>query len=549
MNSISLCSLFIIVAASTASPVFNSTLDSYSGCNINRYEDVASVTANCKNIYVGSFSVLPGKTLKLALQPGTTLTFNGNINFGYIPWDGPLMWITGNAITVQGSSTHLLDGRGEKWWDGHGDHSNKKKPQFMLIQATGGSVFKNIKVRNCPHTCIGISDSHDLTLQYWNIDSKLGDTKGGANTDGFDIAKSYRVTIRDTSVWNQDDCICVNQGQHLLFDNMQCTGGHGLSIAVGVYNTYALNTVHNVTFQNSAVKNSRLGSFAVPPGQTLKLALQSGTTLTFNGEISFGYTQWTGPLMWITGNSITVQGSSSHLLNGRGEKWWDGHGDHSQKKKPQFMLIQATGGSVFKNIKVKNCPHTCIGISDSHDLTLQNWNIDSKDGDTQGGANTDGFDVAKSYKVTIKDTSVWNQDDCICVNQGQHLLFDNMQCTGGHGLSIAVGVYNTYALNTVHNVTFQNSAVHNSRLGIAYYGINVQQDYTNDGDTHKPLGNIKIKELTMQNIYGTLSGSNSQRVYILCGAGGCNNWSWSGINLNGASKVDYCNFSPNGFNC
>lgn len=88
-----------------------------------------------------------------------------------------------------------------------------------------------------------------------------------------------------------------------------------------------------------------------------------------------------------------------------------------------------------------------------------------------------------------------------------------------------------------------------SFVGIAYYGINVQQDYTNDGDTHKPLGNIKIKELTMQNIYGTLSGSNSQRVYILCGAGGCNNWSWSGINLNGASKVDYCNFSPNGFNC
>ncbi|CAH1099205.1 unnamed protein product [Psylliodes chrysocephalus] len=229
----------------------------------------------------------------------------------------------------------------------------------------------------------------------------------------------------------------------------------------------------------------------------------------------------------------------------------------------------------FKNIKVKNCPHTCIGISDSHDLTLQNWNIDSKDGDTKGGANTDGFDVAKSYKVTIKDTNVWNQDDCICVNQGHDLLFDNIQCTGGHGLSIAVGIYNTYALNTVHNVTFQNSVVKNSRngihvktiagsqtgeisavtykniklSGISYYGINVQQDYTNNGDTHKPLGNIKIKQLTMQGISGTLHGSNSQRVYILCGSGGCNNWSWSGVNLSGASKGDSCNFSPNGFPC
>ncbi|CAH1114726.1 unnamed protein product [Psylliodes chrysocephalus] len=266
---------------------------------------------------------------------------------------------------------------------------------------------------------------------------------------------------------------------------------------------------------------------------------------------------------------------SAHLLNGTGEQWWDGKGDHSLKKKPQFMLIQATGGSIFKSIKVKNCPHTCIGISDSHDLTLQSWNIDSQYGDKHGGANTDGFDISKSSRITIKDSNVANQDDCICVNQGQNLTFDNLHCTGGHGLSIAVGIFSTYALNTVHNVTFENSIVKNSRngihvksiagnqtgeisdvtyknitlSGISFYGINVQQDYTNDSPSPHPIGNIKIKQLTMQGVRGSLSGPNSQSVYVLCGPGGCNNWTWSGVNLRGASKKNFCNFSPNGFNC
>jgi len=337
-------------------------------------------------------------------------------------------------------------------------------------------------------------------------------------------------------------------------------------------------TINNYNEVNSVVsscKSITVGSFAVPAGQTLKLALQAGTTLTFNGIISFAYAEWDGPLMWITGNGVTVQGTGSHLINGRGELWWDGHGDHSNKKKPQTMLIQATGNSVFKGIKVKNCPHTCIGISDSHDVTLQNWNIDCREGDSKGGANTDGFDVAKSYKVTIKDSVIWNQDDCVCVNQGQHLWFQNLQCTGGHGLSIAVGIWSDYASNTVHNVTFRDSTIANSRngihiktlagnqqgeisdvtynniklSGISYYAINVQQDYTNDGDTGHPLGNIKIKDLWITNVYGTMTGSNAVKAYILCGSGGCSNFNWSGINVSGASKPNSCNVKPNGFNC
>ncbi|XP_056634950.1 polygalacturonase-like [Diorhabda carinulata] len=336
-----------------------------------------------------------------------------------------------------------------------------------------------------------------------------------------------------------------------------------------------INSYNDVNSVVSSCKTITVGSFEVPAGATLKLALQYGTVLTFNGVITFGYTEWDGPLMWIIGDGVTVQGSSSHLINGRGSLWWDGYGDHSNKKKPKTMIIQATGNSVFKSIKIKDCPHTCIGITDSHDMTIENWNIDCKDGDSQGGANTDGFDISRSYKITIKDTVVWNQDDCICINQGQHLMISNMQCTGSHGLSIAVGLYQDYADNTVHNVTFKNSVVQNSKLGlhiktiagnqkgeissvtynniklsgISSYGINIQQDYTNDGSTGNPKGNIVIKDLTLTNIYGTLSGTYSTAIYVLCGSGGCSNWHWSGINLQGASQPNSCNYAPSGFTC
>ncbi|CAG9827214.1 unnamed protein product [Diabrotica balteata] len=326
----------------------------------------------------------------------------------------------------------------------------------------------------------------------------------------------------------------------------------------------------------SQCKSITVESFAVPAGQTLKLHLQAGTTLTFNGNIAFAYKEWDGPLMWIKGNGITVQGTNSHLINGRGELWWDGHGGHNNKKKPQLMMIQASGNSVFKNIKVKNCPLTCIGISDSHGITLQQWTIDNKDGDTKGGINTDGFDIARSDKVTIKDSTVINQDDCICVNQGQHLLFTNLHCIGGHGLSIAAGLYSTYEMNTVYNVTFTNSILENSRnaihiktipdankkgeitsitydniklIGISFYAINVQEDYTNDGSTGHPLGNIPVKDLKINNIYGTMSGPYAVKVYILCGSGGCSNWKWSNINVSGAARSNSCNFTPNGFSC
>jgi polygalacturonase len=80
-----------------------------------------------------------------------------------------------------------------------------------------------------------------------------------------------------------------------------------------------------------------IGNLAVPAGSTLDLTgLSSGTNVVFAGEVTFGYKEWAGPLVSVSGTKITVTGSSGNLLNGNGAKWWDGKGSNGGKTKVSF---------------------------------------------------------------------------------------------------------------------------------------------------------------------------------------------------------------------
>lgn len=91
----------------------------------------------------------------------------------------------------------------------------------------------------------------------------------------------------------------------------------------------------------SGVKNCKnvvLSGIAVPAGETLDLSdAADGTTFTFEGTTTFGYKEWTGPLIRFAGSDITIQGADGHLIDGNGAKWWDGKGTNGGKDKPKFF--------------------------------------------------------------------------------------------------------------------------------------------------------------------------------------------------------------------
>lgn len=163
-----------------------------------------------------------------------------------------------------------------------------------------------------------------------------------------------------------------------------------------------------------------LSDVAVPSGTTLDLTdLEDGTSVIFEGTTSFGYDEWKGPLISVSGTGITVSGASGHVIDGDGSRWWDGQGSNGGKTKPKFFYAHDLTSSKITGLNLKNSPVQVFSVDGSTDLTLDSITIDDSDGDSQGGHNTDAFDVGDSTGIIISGATVYNQDDCLAINSGK----------------------------------------------------------------------------------------------------------------------------------
>ncbi|XP_060529988.1 polygalacturonase-like isoform X2 [Cylas formicarius] len=331
----------------------------------------------------------------------------------------------------------------------------------------------------------------------------------------------------------------------------------------------------DVAYALSACDVIRLKDFVVPGNATLHLNLKEGSTVYFEGELSFEFFEWEGPLVLVEGSNINIVGDG--VLQGRGELYWDGEGSGGVKK-PKFFTIQNTINAIFDKVNLVNCPRHCTTISNSENITILNWKVDVSLGDEKAanghsaGANTDGFDISNATNVVIRNSTVRNQDDCVAVNEGANMHFSNLFCSGGHGLSLSVGFNGSS--NIVKNVTFTDSVVENSRNGIHIkvhtdagtgliedvrysniivanaqkYGVNVEQNYHHSGASGTATSDIPIVNLRLTNVTGTATSESVVPVYILCGSTGCKNWDWSDVNITGGT-LSVCNYLPAGFSC
>ena len=325
-----------------------------------------------------------------------------------------------------------------------------------------------------------------------------------------------------------------------------------------------------------------LSSLTVPANTTLDLTnLKDGATVVFEGTTSFIFSSdMTADMIKVTGKGVTLAGAKGHVIDGNGGAWWDGQGGNGGVVKPGHFitLSNLTDNSVVRDLNIKNWPTHCFYITNSSDLTISNINLDNSAGDAPNSAsgckpaghNTDGFGISSSTNVLLTNSTVRNQDDCVAVTSGSGITVQNMDCRGGHGLSI--GSVGGKANNDVSNVVFRNSKIANSAngvriktnsgttgtvsnitysgitlSGITIYGIDIQQDYLNSGPTGIPTNGVKINGVTIKDVTGTVCGGKNY--YILCGYGSCSNFDFEGVSVTGGSG-DSCNFRPaGGFTC
>ncbi|CAI7566348.1 unnamed protein product [Penicillium glandicola] len=314
-----------------------------------------------------------------------------------------------------------------------------------------------------------------------------------------------------------------------------------------------------------------LDSIEVPAGVTLDLSsLEDGTKVIFKGETTFGYEEWSGPLIRFSGSNIEVSGEDGHVINGGGASWWDGEGTNGGKTKPKFFYAHSLDDSTITGLNILNTPVQAFSVQ-ADNLVLDSITIDNSDGDANGGHNTDAFDVGESTYITISNANVKNQDDCLAINSGENIVFTGGYCSGGHGISIgSVGGRDD---NTVKNVTISDSTVVDSAngvriktvydatgsvsdvtfsniaiSGITDYGIVIEQDYENGSPTGEPTTGVPITGLTIEKVTGTVE-SDATNVYILCGDGSCSDWTWSGNDVTGGETSSECENVPTGASC
>jgi polygalacturonase len=133
-------------------------------------------------------------------------------------------------------------------------------------------------------------------------------------------------------------------------------------------------------------------------------------------------TEWSGPLISVSGTDIVVTGASGHSIDGGGARWWDGKGTNGGKTKPKFFYAHSLKTSSITGLKFINSPVQLMSINGATTLAVTDITMDNSAGNTgstsTAGHNTDAFDVGSSTGVVITGANINNQDDCLAINSG-----------------------------------------------------------------------------------------------------------------------------------
>ncbi|KAF6212818.1 hypothetical protein GE061_010529 [Apolygus lucorum] len=291
----------------------------------------------------------------------------------------------------------------------------------------------------------------------------------------------------------------------------------------------------------------------VPSGVTLDLTnLKEGTTVEFHGRITFGYKEWRGPLVKIGGKRLNIVGHKHARFDGEGHRYWKG-GRNSRMVKPRF-LEAIVDDSKISNLYFLNTPAMAFLCNWCHNTAISRITVDNKaagDGRAGKAFNTDGISLGYCRNVQVRDSYVFNQDDCFVTGGGEDMLVENLTCEGGNGIS--VGSLGRGA--DVVKLTIRNSRVINSLSGINIKteigAVGLHRDVTFDNIELKQIhqygisiygnyGNNKaeptyfvLDRYTFRNIRGNMAAPGGVNVWIWLHPNSAKNWRWENVNVVG----------------
>ncbi|KAF8214931.1 glycoside hydrolase family 28 protein [Mycena galopus ATCC 62051] len=259
-------------------------------------DDVPAIEAAFKSCGNGGIIVIPaGKTYAIRsplsltgcvncdFQVEGTLKMSEDLTF----WNGKAAVISINAIA--GAKMHsvtgtgLVDGNGVPYWTEFAANSSYARPTLVSITGASNAItISNLRFKNPANVFHSVNGgSTNILYDSLEMDATSTATAIAKNTDGFDVGASTFVTIRNTTVTNQDDCVALKPGSNFaLVTGITCSGSHGLSVGSLGSGAGSKDTVTNAFLGPATMINSAkaVGIKLYEGGSTHSVATVSNVT-------------------------------------------------------------------------------------------------------------------------------------------------------------------------------------------------------------------------------------------------------------------------------
>ncbi|TCD71895.1 hypothetical protein EIP91_000027 [Steccherinum ochraceum] len=178
-------------------------------------------------------------------------------------------FLSGNNIHLYGGGT--LDANGQIWWETYKNNQNSgtaggssrtfARPVPLTVGNATNVVIEDLTQIGSPFWNNFVYQSTNVTYRNINISSVSYSDTPTSNSDGWDIYRSSYVTITNSTVNNDDDCVSFKPNStNILVSHMNCNGSHGIS--VGSLGQYAgtPDIVANVSVHDIIMKNTEYGA-------------------------------------------------------------------------------------------------------------------------------------------------------------------------------------------------------------------------------------------------------------------------------------------------
>lgn len=271
-----------------------------------------------------SGAVLLKSDMTLYLEEGARLTGSSNIKDYPLmgcPYEGLDQLCYASLIGTDGAphkniaidGKGIIDANGVVLFHAEMNENRGKRGRAVCIRNTKNVTIKNVTIRQSPAWCLHIVYCDNVVIDNIEVHTKFdesGNKYNIFNCDGIDIDSSQNVSITNSLIASQDDCIAVKSGrneegrrvgipsENITIENCAFTSGFGVAVGSEMSGGVRDVFVRNCTFDNT---HSIASVKAIRGRGAYVKNIHYENCFLVNRSTEYGDTQWFRGAIYVDG--------------------------------------------------------------------------------------------------------------------------------------------------------------------------------------------------------------------------------------------------------